>query len=151
MQLNLAIALKYILFVEQSKKLGEAWKSLSKDEKKRFEDAAATAKAEFVEKYGASALKRKKETKKDLSRKDDAKPAAAVQSATTVDGGGNDEEEIDEELNEKDIPPKPLTGYLTFSNEVRPRITGENPDANPKQMVSEKKLYLQGFQRTLLF
>ena len=67
-------------------KISEAWKALGDDDKKKYDDAAAVAKAKFIEEYGEAALKRgpnKKIKQKgegtdamDLDANEDAKPAA---------------------------------------------------------------------------
>ena len=59
-------------------KISEAWKSLGDDGKKPYNDAAAAAKAKYIEEHGEDALKRKKSKMKKKKKKDSAKKDTAA-------------------------------------------------------------------------
>ena len=54
-------------------KISEAWKSLGDDGKKPYNDAAAAAKAKYIEEHGEDALKRNKSKMKKKKKRDSAK------------------------------------------------------------------------------
>lgn len=133
--------------LNQAKKIGEAYHALDDEEKKKYTDAAKEALDQFKREHPDLPKMTRKSKKKEEEKpaKEEGEPAVASAS---------EDEDVDEEkeenllprvaIEDKPKPKRPVNAYIRFSNEMRPKIREENPEATPTEMVSEM-LLLFGF------
>ena len=144
------------------KLIGKAYKELPESERNEYNEQAKAALKKYKEDYpdAAKQTRKKKKKKKGDSDEDDndedgAKELKAAKGKARAAKDNDDEEEeappvatvvvnsdeasVDEEEaaeRKKDMPKRPLNGYMRFANEVRSKVKEDNPDLSPKELVS---------------
>lgn len=141
-----------------AREIGKAWRELTDTEKKQYQDEAHVALEKFKAEHPNLPKNTKGKKKKDKKKKDakkgddddDGEEDVAVAVVVQADGNEDDDEddapksdkESSKEKNEvkkKDTtkPKRPPNAYIAFSTDVRSKIKEENPDANPKEIMSK--------------